>query len=138
MNNVMYTSGSSMSVNGAGSEAIIDANLAAIECSLRIHFNHTSSVAVSGVRIYAYDGSVVTNEAVGVDMYVFERGVAASAWTLLNDDSGNIGGDNAGEFKSLADSAAAQDHYWYLALSISPESVGAKASVDMGVALTYS
>jgi len=138
MNNVKYTSGSQMSVNGAAAEDITDANLATTECSLRVHFNHTSSVAVSGARLYCYDGSVVTNEGVGVDMYVFERGRTEVAWTLLNDDSGNIGGDNAGDYKSLADSGAATDHYWYLAISVSPESVGAKASVDLGVALTYS
>ena len=138
MNNVKHVASGTMSVNGGGTENIDDAGLAAAECSLRIHFNHTSSVAVSGVRFYAYDGSNVLNEAVGVDIYAFERGVAATSWTLLNDDSGNVGGDNAGEYMSLADSGAATDHYCYLAVSISPESVGAKSSVDLGVTLTYS
>ncbi|HLE03324.1 MAG TPA: hypothetical protein VI729_01755 [Anaerolineales bacterium] len=137
-NNVKYLTGSTMSVNGAGSEAINDTNLAEIECSLRVHFSHGSAVAISGARLYAFDNSVVTNEAVGIDMYAFERGVAATAWTLINDDSGNIGGDNAGERLALGDKTSATDHYWYIALSASPESVGAKASFAIGCALTYS
>jgi hypothetical protein len=138
MNNVKFISSGSMSVNAGGIEAINDTNLTEAECTLRLHFNHTSSVAVTGARLYVYDGAVAANEGVGVEVYAFERGQSDTAWSLINDDSGNIGGDNTGERLELADSASAQDHYWYLALSISPESVGAKASVDLGFTLTYS
>jgi hypothetical protein len=138
INNVKYTSGSQMSVNGGGAEPINDTNLTANECTLRVHFNHSGAVAVSGVRFYIYDASVVTNEGVGVEVYAFERGISATAWTLINDDSGNIGGDNTGERLLLADSGSATDHYWFIALSISPESVGAKGDVEAGVVLTYS
>jgi len=138
MNNVKWLTSATMSVNGAGSEAINDTNLTANECTLRLHFNHSSAVAVTGARAYIYDGTTITTEGVEVEVNAFERGVAATAWTLINDDSGNIGGDNTGERLNLANSGSATDHYWYIALSISPETVGSKALVDLGLALTYS
>ena len=51
-----------------------------------------------------------------------------------------MGGDIGcrSERLDLADSGSATDHYWYIALSASPESVGAKTSFDFGATLTYS
>ena len=137
-NNVKYVSGTTMSVNGGGTEDINDTNLANDECTLQIHFNHTSAVAISGARFYSFDGTTETDEAVGIEAYAFERGVSATAWTQINDDSGDIGGDNSGERLTLGDKTSATDHYWYIAISARPETVGAKTSFDFGVALTYS
>jgi len=137
MNNVKYLTGSTFSFNGAGSEALNDTNLTANECSLRLHFNHSSSVAVTGARFYAFDGSVVTNVATGVTVYGFERGEAATAWVQINNGT-TVGGDNTSERLDLQDSGAATDHYWYVAVSASPNSVGAKDAFDFGMALTYS
>lgn len=138
MNNVKFIDANNMSVNGGGSEAINDTNLTANECTLRLHFNHTSAVAVTGARLYVYDGTTPTTEATEVEVYGFERGESATAWTSINDDSGNVGGDNPGERLDLQDSSSAQDHYWYVALSASPETVGGKTAFDLGFALTYS
>jgi len=96
------------------------------------------AVAISGARLYAYDNVTVTTEATELDVYAFERGVSATAWTQINDDSGNIGGDNAGERLALGNKTAATDQYWYIAISVSPETVGAKSAFALGVALTYS
>lgn len=137
-NNVKYLTGSTMSVNGGGSENITDANLAATECTLRVHFTDAASVATSSGRFYTYDGTTTTTEAVGIDAYAFERGVSASAWTQVNDDSGNIGGDNTSERLGLSNQTAATEHTFFLAVSASPESVGGKTQFDFGVALTYS
>lgn len=136
--NVKYISDTQMSVNGGGTEEINDTNLAQTECTMRLEFTDAASVATSGARFYAYDGSTVTNEAIGVDVYAFERGVGASSWTKINDDSANIGGDNSGERLSLSNQAAGTEHYFYVALSTSPESVTGKTQFDFGCALTYS
>lgn len=138
LNNVKYLTSSTMSLNGAGSEDIIDANLAADECTLRLHFNHASAVAVTGAKFYCYDGTTTTTPATGVDVFGFERGVTDTAWTELNNTTGPVGGNNTGERLDLADSGSATDHYWYIALSASPESVGAKTAFDFGATLTYS
>lgn len=136
-NNVKYLTGTTFD-NGSGSQALNDTNLTANECTIRIRFTDGSSVATSNARFYSYDGTTTTTEAVGVDVYAFEQGVTATSWTLINDDSGNIGGDNSGERLSLSDQSAATAHTFYLAISASPESVGGKTSFDFGIALTYS
>ncbi len=136
--NVKFLTTSTMSVNGGGSEAINDTNLLQTECTLRVHFNHSVSVAISNARLYAYDNTTVTTEAVEIEAYAFEQGVSATAWTQINDDSANIGGDNSGERLALGNKTAATDHYWYVAVSVSPETVGGKSSFALGVALTYS
>jgi hypothetical protein len=138
MNNVKYVDDTHFILNGGSSEVINDTNLTQNECTLRIHFNHGSAVAVTGARLYCYDGTTTTDPGVDMEMYAFEQGQSATSWTEINDYSGSIGGDNVGERLDLADSASSQDHYWYVAISVSPESVGDKASVDLGVTLTYS
>lgn len=124
--------------SGSGTETLNDTNLTANECTIRIRFTDGSSVSTSNARFYAYDGTTTTTEAVGVDVYAFEQGVTATTWTTINNDSGNIGGDNAGERLGLSDQGAATDHTFYVAISASPESVGGKTSFDFGIALTYS
>ena len=140
MNNVKYLTDTTMSVNGGGSEDITDANLANDECTMRLHFNDASLVIISAARFYCFNGSSVSAEAEGVTVYAFERGVSeASGWTLINNDSGNIGGDNTGERLDLGDKGTpATDHYYYIAMSVAAQTVGQKTNFDVGVALTYS
>lgn len=143
-NSVKYISSTQFD-NGSGTETLNDTNLTQDECVLQIEFTDASSVAITNARFYAYDGTTVTTEAVGVDVVAFEQGQSATTWTVINDDtvsgaltSGSIGGDNSGERLDLADQGAATDHTYYIAISASPESVGAKTSFDLGIALTYS
>lgn len=135
--NVKYVSSTQMD-KGSGTTTLNDTVLLTTNCSFRIKFTDAASVATSSARFYSYDGSVETNEAVGIEAYAFERGASASSWTSINDDSGDIGGDNSGERLSLTDQAASTEHYFYLAISARPETVGAKTQFDFGIALTYS
>lgn len=137
MPNVKYVSGTQYD-GGAGTTTLNDTNLAQTECTLRVKFTDASSVAISNARFYSFDGTTETNEAVGVEAYAFERGVSATSWTEINDDSENVGGDNTAERLTLGDKSAATEHYWYVAVSARPETVGAKTQFDFGVALTYS
>ena len=135
--NVKYVSGTQFD-GGGGTETLNDTNLVATECTMRVEFTDASSVETSNGRFYSFDGSTETNEAVGVEAYAFEQGVSASAWTQINDDSGNIGGDNSGERLDLSDQSTGTEHTFYIAVSARPESVGGKTEFDFGVALTYS
>lgn len=137
MPNVKYVSGTQFD-KGGGTTSLNDTNLVATECTLRVKFTDASSVAISNARFYAFDGTTETNEAVGIEAYAFEQGVSATTWTQINDDSGAIGGDNSGERLSLSDQSAGTEHYFYIAVSARPESVGAKTQFDLGIALTYS
>jgi hypothetical protein len=135
--NVKYISSTQFD-SGGGTETLNDTNLVATECTLRVKFTDASAVATSSARFYSFDSSVVTNEAIGIHAYAFERGVSATTWTQINDDSGNIGGDNTGERLGLSDQTANTEHYFYIAVSCQAESVGAKTQFDFGLALTYS
>jgi hypothetical protein len=130
--------GSTQFDNGGGTQTLNDTNLTANECSLRVLFTDGSSVATSNGRFYCFDGSTVTDPAVDIEAYAFEQGQAATTWTLVNDYSGSTGGDNSSERLDLADSGAATEHTFYIAVSARPESVGSKTEFDFGVALTYS
>ncbi len=137
MPNVKYVSGTQFD-GGSGTETLNDTNLAQTECTLRIKFTDASSVAISNARFYSFDGATETDQAVGVEVFAFERGVSATAWTEINDDSESVGGDNDGERLDLGDKSAATEHYFYIAASARPETVGAKTEFDFGIALTYS
>ncbi|MHC4542940.1 MAG: hypothetical protein ACYSYL_00235 [Planctomycetota bacterium] len=138
-NNVKFISSTEFDLNGGGTETLNDTNLLATECTIRIDFTDASSVVVTSARFYSYDGTTETTEAVGVEVYAYEQGVGeGGGWTFINDDSTNYGGDNSGERLDLSDQATATEHTFYVALSASPESVGAKTSFDFGIALTYS
>lgn len=136
--NVKYISGTQFALDAGGTETLNDTNLIQTECTMRVKFTDASSVATSNARFYAFDGSTTTAEAVGIEAYAFEQGVGATAWTQLNDDSGDIGGDNSGERLSLSNQSAGTEHYFYIAVSARPETVGSKTQFDFGIALTYS
>lgn len=144
-NNVKWTATNSMSLNGGGAAALNDTNVTADECTLQVVFTHGSAVALTNVRLYAYDGTTTTTPATGVDCVAFEQGESVTSWTVINDESvagaltnGSIGGDNVSERLDLADSGSATNHTYHIAISASPEAVGAKADFDFGMALTYS
>lgn len=137
MPNVKYVSGTQFD-DGAGTETLNDTNLAQTECTLRVTFTDASSVDTTNVRFYSFDGTTETTEAVGVEAYAFEQGKGNTQWTQINDDSGNIGGDNSGERLSLGGYTGQTEHTWYIAVSARPESVGSKTEFDFGIALTYS
>lgn len=137
-NNVKYVSDTEMSVNGGATENINDTNLTEQECTLRIRFTPPASASVANARLYVFDGTTTTVRASGVEVYAFERGVGATAWTQINDASQGLGGDNSGERLLLEDRTAATEHIWYVAISVSPEIVGSWSNFELGFELTYS
>lgn len=136
--NVEYVNSTQFKLNGGATEDLNDTNLVATECTMQVMFTDAASVAITNARFYAFDGSTTTAEAVGIEAYAFQRGVSASAWTQINDDSGDIGGDNTGERLNLSDQTAATEHTYHIAVSARPETVGSKTQFDFGIALTYS
>jgi hypothetical protein len=119
------TGGDSQADWGDGTEdldAITDA-----ECTLKITFAHGSAVATSSHIFYAYDNSTTTAVPTGVTFYAAEQG--DTNWT-------NAEGSAAG--LTVADSASATSHDFYIAVSASPESVGEKTAFALRSELTYS
>jgi hypothetical protein len=135
MNNVKYLTGTTMSVDGGAGEDITDTNLTAIECTIKVNFSDAASVALSSVLFYCYDGTTPATR---------HRASTCSALSAarlkrqveINDDSGAQGGTGNGD--SFESRSAATSHDYFVALSASPETVGAKTAFDFGMSLVYS
>lgn len=137
--NIEYVAGTTYKLNGAGTETLNDTTVTETECTLQIQFTDAASVATSSGRFYSFDGTTTTAEAIGVEAYAWERGVAdTGGWIQINDDSGNTGGDNSGERLSLTDQSADTEHTFFIVVTARPETVGGKTQFDFGIALTYS
>ena len=131
MPNAKYEDASNLFLNGT-SKAINDANVPESLCTLRVHLNNDSTILTQNTYFFCFDGTTDTDEAVGIESYGFERGETNDSWYPINDDSGNIGGNNADERLDLAEeqTTPSQDHYWYIALTARGESAGPKTSFD--------
>jgi len=138
-NNIKYISSGQFQLNAGGSETLNSTNLAWNENTLRVRFTDASSVAITNARFYTYDGSTVTTEATGVVAWAWQcTPSGVNTWQLVNNPASGIGGDNSTERLTLLDQAASTEHHYYISVTATPTSVGAKTLFDFGVALTYS
>lgn len=97
------------------------------EATLKIAISETSSITVTDISFYAYDGTTTTNAPTGMTVQAFEQG--DSAWTQIH---------GSGSALSVTDSSTpATDHYFYIALSASPSSVGVKSANKVRIEFTY-
>lgn len=102
--------------------------------TLRINFNHTSPVLIQNARVMVTNRSVATGQVDGLTCKVAElnhtgstqvaNGIGNSSWATLN-GSGYLGlTNNPGSGGSLT--GQLYDHNWWLALSMSPDTVASK------------
>lgn len=124
VHNVKYLTGTTMSLDGAGSANL--STLTTANAPLKINFSDASSVATSGATFYAYDGSTDATAMVGVTFQAAEAGVT-STWVAAN---------GSGSALSIADDTAATSHDYFVAISATPTSTGAKTG-KIKLALTY-
>ncbi len=95
------------------------------QCPLKVNFSDAASVATSAGKFYAYDGTTDATAMAGVTVQAIEQ--ANTTWVAAN---------GSGAAVNLANQTAATSHDFYLALSLSPSSTGAKTG-KFKVALTY-
>lgn len=123
-NNVKYVA-SGTADWGDGTESldlITDA-----EATLKITLTESVSITVTGITMYGFDGTTPATAPVGMDVYLAE--VGDTTWTNA---------DGSGSALSLSDSSTpATDHYFYVAISASPSSVGTKDTNKTRFAFTY-
>lgn len=97
------------------------------EATLDITISETTSITVTDISFYAYDGSTTTNAPSGMTVQAFESG--GTSWTQIH---------GSGSALSVADSSTpATDHHFYIALSASPSSVGVKSANKVRIEFTY-
>lgn len=133
--NVRYLTSTTWSLDGAASASISE--IADTAVSFRWHFNDASARTIQNVNIHVYNNSSNAVRATGVDAQGWVKGNSMTAWQVVNDDSGTAGGTGSGITGSgLSRGSAATDQYWYCALSMSPETAGAKTAAA-GISLEY-
>ncbi|XOB41792.1 MAG: hypothetical protein ACKKMS_00110 [Candidatus Nealsonbacteria bacterium] len=120
--NVKYIS-SAKADWGDGEENLVD--IIEAECSLKIKFSDTGVITEDAI-FYAYDGTTPATPPVNVTIYGAELG--DTDWTAI-----------AGSGSALALDAqeAADDHDFFIPVSASPDTVGAKTG-KVRIELTYS
>ena len=123
INNVKYVTSSTASLNGASAVAL--SSISQTYVSFKFVFSDVGSVATSAAKFYAYDGVTDTTALIGVDLQAAEQG--NSTWTAAN---------GSGSALSLANQGASTTHNFYVILSASPTSPGAKSG-SVKLTITY-
>ena len=123
VNNTKYLTSSTVSLNGAGSAALN--TLTTANCPLKFNFSDAASVSTSAAKFYAYDGTTDANPWAGVTFQAFEQGNAS--WSPANGSAAAL---------NLADQGASTSHNFFVGLSASPTSTGAKSG-KVKITLTY-
>ena len=122
--NVKYLTSTTMSLNGAGSANL--STLTNANAPLKINFSDAASVVTSAAKFYAYDGTTDATAPVGVTVQAAEAAVT-STW---------VAAGGLGAALSIADDTTATSHDFFVAVSVSPTSTGAKTG-KFKLTLTY-
>ena len=122
--NSQYLTTSTVDI-GSGSTSLSGVTTA--NCPLKINFSDAASVTTTGHVFYAYDGTTTTAVPTGVTFYAAEQG--DTNWTNAEGSAAAV---------TVTDDSAATSHDYYLLISASPESVGAKTAFKLRSELTYS
>ena len=125
VNNVMYVAGTTCSINGGGTVTLSGSVPTTAQCPLLVNFADAASVATSAGKFYAYDGTTDATGMVGVTVQAIEQ--SNTSWVAAN---------GSGSAVNLANQSASTSHNFYLAMSLSPSSTGAKTG-KFKVSLTY-
>jgi len=97
------------------------------EATLKITISESSSITVTDITMYAYDGTTPATAPTGTDVQLAE--VGDTEWTNA---------DGSGAALSIDDSdTPATDHYFYILMSASPSTVGVKSSNKVRIEFTY-
>jgi hypothetical protein len=132
----LNTSGVIVGQTGSGINLLALPNYLA---SLNIRFTHSSAVKIQNAKIYAYDRVNKNNNPSGVTLYAAEiihpsttqsaTGSGDSTWINVKGSGTTLSLVNSPGVSGLSPSGAntsQSQHDWYVALSATPTSVGAK------------
>ena len=123
--NTKYLTSTTMSLNGGASANL--STLTTANSPLKITVSESVNITVTGVKMYAYDGTTTTNAPSGMNVYLAEQG--DTSWKLAH---------GSGNALSLNDqTTAATTHDFYVAISASPTSVGVKSANKLRLEFVY-
>jgi hypothetical protein len=125
VNNVKYLTSTTFSLNGGGSVSLAAGAPTTAQCPLKFNFADGASVATSNGKFYAYDGTTDATAMVGVTVQAIEQ--SNTTWVAAN---------GSGAAVNLANQSASTSHDFFIAISMSPTSTGAKTG-KIKISLTY-
>lgn len=97
------------------------------ECTLKVTIAESSSITVTDITMFAYDGTTETTAPTDIDVYLAEQGDAA--WTNADGSGAALSIDNS--------STPATSHDFYIAMSLKPTTVGVKDANKTKFKFTY-
>lgn len=137
-------------IPGQSGSNLLLRNIPNYQASLNVRFTHTTAVKVQNAQVRIFDRSNINNPASGVTTKMAQlihpntaQDASGSGDTTWNTPGGS------GTIQSLANSPGASglspngpdttstQHDWYLAISVSPDSIGSKTQFGLYVALEY-
>ena len=110
---------------GDGTESL--ANILDGECALKMTIAYDTTITVTDITMYAYDGTTPANAPTGTTVQLAEQG--DSAWTQAHGSASALAIDDS--------TTPATSHDFYVAISASPSSVGTKSANKIRTEFTY-
>ena len=110
---------------GGGTVAL--SSISTANSPLKITVGYDTNITVTGITMYAYDGTTPATAPTNLDVYLAEQGDAA--W---------VNADGSGAALTLGDSSTpATSHPFYVLMSVSPSAVGTQSANKVRFAFTY-
>lgn len=127
VHNTKFIDSTHVAIDGGGSTVLAAGTVpTTAQSPLKFNFSDAASVATSAAKFYFYDGTTDATGMVGVTPQAGEGGVTTT-WVSAN---------GSGSALSLANQSAATSHDFFVFLSVTPTSTGAKTG-SIKVTLTY-
>lgn len=140
LNNISYLHPASGSINGLAPKNVLD--IPNYLATLKITFNHTSSVKTQNAKFICYDRNSINNNPSGLVCMAYEiihpstvqtgtTGSGLANWTNIYGAASVLNMKDSPGVSGLSPNGPdtmSQEHSWYLALSQSPSSTGNKPS----------
>ena len=152
VNNVKYVHANSGELDG--STTLNLQHIPNWRSTLNVRFTHTSAVQVQNAEVCIYDRTSLGSGAVGVTTWLAEilHPSVVESGSLGSGDTSWEQAEGTGSAKAMADSPgisglyalngtgsvhSGQIHDWYLCLSASPDTIGAKTQYGLYFSLEY-
>lgn len=134
INNTKYSSSSQVSINGAGavtfSPTVPNINQVPFKFTLTPSGGDPSNIVTSGAKLYAYQSGSEAVGPTGVDFRAFEKIGTSNTPSWVE-------AEGSGTPLHLGDQGSAASHNYYIGVSASPTSTGAKTGGIIKIVVTY-
>jgi hypothetical protein len=149
VDNIKYTASNSGIIGQAGSSVLLT-QIPNYKATLNARFEHASAVKVTNTEFRIFDRNNINNPASGLTCRVAEiihpdtsqtnNGSGDATWSTLGGSGTVLDLVDSPGVSGLSPSGAnttSTRHDWYLAISVSPDTVGAKTNFGAYIATEY-